>query len=115
MPDMGETLVGSLAPHGDGQAAGDSAYPGKRVVTPADLGPLLPGPAERLLGAVLGEGEVAGGGVDEVDHLASVPVVELVESVLPGWGAAHRPVSYTHLRAHETGRNLVCRLLLEKK
>ena len=26
-----------------------------------------------------------------------------------------QPVSYTHLRAHETGRNLVCRLLLEKK
>src|SRR5665213_3848125 len=25
------------------------------------------------------------------------------------------PVSYTHLRAHETGRNLVCRLLLEQK
>ena len=25
------------------------------------------------------------------------------------------PVSYTHLRAHETGRNLVCRLLLENK
>ena len=25
-----------------------------------------------------------------------------------------RTVSYTHLRAHETGRNLVCRLLLEK-
>ena len=25
------------------------------------------------------------------------------------------PVSYTHLRAHETGRHLVCRLLLEKK
>src|SRR5674476_1598801 len=25
---------------------------------------------------------------------------------------AARPVSYTHLRAHETGRNLVCRLLL---
>src|SRR5674476_672397 len=24
------------------------------------------------------------------------------------------PVSYTHLRAHETGRNIVCRLLLEK-
>ena len=28
---------------------------------------------------------------------------------------AHNAVSYTHLRAHETGRNLVCRLLLEKK
>ena len=26
-----------------------------------------------------------------------------------------RSVTYTHLRAHETGRNLVCRLLLEKK
>ena len=28
---------------------------------------------------------------------------------------AEKAVSYTHLRAHETGRNLVCRLLLEKK
>src|SRR5678810_1317771 len=27
----------------------------------------------------------------------------------------NQSVSYTHLRAHETGRNLVCRLLLEKK
>src|SRR5665213_858333 len=27
-------------------------------------------------------------------------------------GLAIDPVSYTHLRAHETGRNLVCRLLL---
>src|SRR5665213_3051576 len=33
-----------------------------------------------------------------------------------GWGMSHGEgrfaVSYTHLRAHETGRNLVCRLLL---
>ena len=29
--------------------------------------------------------------------------------------ATSNTVSYTHLRAHETGRNLVCRLLLEKK
>ena len=28
---------------------------------------------------------------------------------------SYKAVSYTHLRAHETGRNLVCRLLLEKK
>ena len=28
------------------------------------------------------------------------------------WG---KPVSYTHLRAHETVLDLVCRLLLEKK
>src|SRR5678816_2548485 len=27
----------------------------------------------------------------------------------------HGPVSYTHLRAHETPEHLVCRLLLEKK
>ena len=27
----------------------------------------------------------------------------------------HHPVSYTHLRAHETREDLVCRLLLEKK
>src|SRR5665213_4570337 len=33
----------------------------------------------------------------------------------PAHDSAHAPVSYTHLRAHETGRNLVCRLLLEKK
>src|SRR5665647_3642610 len=30
-------------------------------------------------------------------------------------GAAVVPVSYTHLRAHETDSYLVCRLLLEKK
>ena len=29
--------------------------------------------------------------------------------------AAVTPVSYTHLRAHETDSYLVCRLLLEKK
>src|SRR5659263_108563 len=28
---------------------------------------------------------------------------------------ARQPVSYTHLRAHETRHDLVCRLLLEKK
>ena len=30
------------------------------------------------------------------------------------WGFPY-PVSYTHLRAHETVLDLVCRLLLEKK
>ena len=30
-------------------------------------------------------------------------------------GAGHDAVSYTHLRAHETVLDLVCRLLLEKK
>ena len=40
-------------------------------------------------------------------HFRRALVLGLVISALP--------VSYTHLRAHETGRNLVCRLLLEKK
>ena len=32
------------------------------------------------------------------------------------WLMMHsKPVSYTHLRAHETRHDLVCRLLLEKK
>src|SRR5428012_21319 len=30
-------------------------------------------------------------------------------------GESPTPVSYTHLRAHETRHDLVCRLLLEKK
>src|SRR5450756_127777 len=30
-------------------------------------------------------------------------------------GGPDEPVSYTHLRAHETRHDLVCRLLLEKK
>src|SRR5680860_1830697 len=33
----------------------------------------------------------------------------------PGAETQTRPVSYTHLRAHETDSYLVCRLLLEKK
>ena len=32
-----------------------------------------------------------------------------------GWPLAVSSVSYTHLRAHETVLDLVCRLLLEKK
>ena len=31
------------------------------------------------------------------------------------YGSSFTPVSYTHLRAHETVLDLVCRLLLEKK
>src|SRR5665811_154226 len=34
--------------------------------------------------------------------------------VLKACGPLLRPVSYTHLRAHETVLDLVCRLLLEK-
>src|SRR5665811_2480007 len=40
---------------------------------------------------------------------------ELATSAMPGSDAQLQPVSYTHLRAHETVLDLVCRLLLEKK
>src|SRR5665648_1049440 len=40
---------------------------------------------------------------------------KLVESNLDVDNASYEPVSYTHLRAHETRHDLVCRLLLEKK
>src|SRR5680860_1440536 len=36
------------------------------------------------------------------------------EWVLRATGKVRKPVSYTHLRAHETDSYLVCRLLLEK-
>src|SRR5665648_1272662 len=39
------------------------------------------------------------------------PVIKVCREY--GWD--YMPVSYTHLRAHETRHDLVCRLLLEKK
>src|SRR5674536_390436 len=36
-------------------------------------------------------------------------------TITMGAPRARVPVSYTHLRAHETPEHLVCRLLLEKK
>eukprot|EP00831_Metopus_contortus_P060061 TRINITY_DN51982_c0_g1_i1.p2 TRINITY_DN51982_c0_g1~~TRINITY_DN51982_c0_g1_i1.p2 ORF type:complete len:113 (+),score=20.42 TRINITY_DN51982_c0_g1_i1:196-534(+) len=40
----------------------------------------------------------------------------LLDDLDDGVGNTQRnPVSYTHLRAHETSLHLVCRLLLEKK
>ena len=36
-------------------------------------------------------------------------------TALLGFAAWYLPVSYTHLRAHETVLDLVCRLLLDKK
>src|SRR5665213_1345383 len=45
-----------------------------------------------------------------------LPPVRIDASAEPGRPSSSLlAVSYTHLRAHETGRNLVCRLLLEKK
>src|SRR5665648_1150577 len=40
-------------------------------------------------------------------------LIDVIKEVVDYHNA--RPVSYTHLRAHETRHDLVCRLLLEKK
>src|SRR5674476_242455 len=55
------------------------------------------------------------------DHLLTAYQIHSPDVVVADqpWALENRPradaiaVSYTHLRAHETGRNLVCRLLLE--
>src|SRR5450756_886633 len=41
--------------------------------------------------------------------------IEIVERGIDASPTNEVPVSYTHLRAHETRHDLVCRLLLEKK
>src|SRR5665213_3727033 len=56
---------------------------------------------------------LAGGG-PLMDDMARIDRDDLAIGA-PGEALGVTPVSYTHLRAHETGRNLVCRLLLEKK
>ena len=38
-----------------------------------------------------------------------------IETLFNDFQIDDEPVSYTHLRAHETPEHLVCRLLLEKK
>src|SRR5665647_2274108 len=48
-------------------------------------------------------------------ELGSIGFYALIFLTLAGFSNAVNPVSYTHLRAHETDSYLVCRLLLEKK
>ena len=58
---------------------------------------------------------------DAKSGLAALDALGVGQVMLTGDNAAtaeavgRRPVSYTHLRAHETVLDLVCRLLLEKK
>ena len=51
--------------------------------------------------------------VDEVDEVGMRFEHKGVNYQLQYVSGCFFPVSYTHLRAHETGRNLVCRLLLQ--
>src|SRR5659263_687020 len=58
-------------------------------------------------------GELRSDAIDDV--LERVDVGQPVEPPGRGPRGDRQPVSYTHLRAHETRHDLVCRLLLEKK
>ena len=85
---------------------------------------------EPSLGPCFGmKGGAAGGGYAQVlpmdkinlhftgDFHAITSAHNMISALLDNYLYQNRDnaVSYTHLRAHETGRNLVCRLLLEKK
>ena len=57
-----------------------------------------------------------GVGIPQPGRSQAAILVESEEQLLLDCGAGTLlPVSYTHLRAHETVLDLVCRLLLEKK
>ena len=56
--------------------------------------------------------ETVGVGQAEVEIASTAHTTIVVEA--PGLGD-EVPVSYTHLRAHETVLDIVCRLLLDKK
>src|SRR5665213_4179105 len=85
--------------------------------------------ATRLIEAIRANDDPLGGVEDMLREFAlstkeGLALMVLAEALLrvPDAHTADRfiedrlgPVSYTHLRAHETGRNIVCRLLLEKK
>src|SRR5674476_1414851 len=64
-------------------------------------------------------GRIEDGDRDAADLRLVLPLIECEPAFRNHAELAHErvgivAVSYTHLRAHETGRNLVCRLLLEK-
>src|SRR5665213_4154281 len=79
-----------------------------------------PGRSAGARGAALGPSGSGAGGAGRA-RAAAASRSRAGGTGRPGAAARSRgagragPVSYTHLRAHETGRNLVCRLLLEKK
>ena len=88
----------------DGQLKGDSDWEVGRTLV--QRGASIGAGAILLPGVTVGTFAMVGAGA-VVTH--DVPAHGLVV------GNPARPVSYTHLRAHETVLDLVCRLLLEKK
>src|SRR5450759_5891649 len=69
----------------------------------------LPGSMDRRSGGAHGHGVAS-----RLCTQGDWPARGLLDQT-PGPVRGATPVSYTHLRAHETRHDLVCRLLLEKK
>ena len=71
------------------------------------------GGVAELAGAHAGRGarDPRRAAVAEADPAAGAVAVDVARHA----SRARAAVSYTHLRAHETGLDIVCRLLLEKK
>src|SRR5678810_1022373 len=65
----------------------------------------------RILKGTHSSGEIAG--AEAIRARGIIAVLSALRMLRQPYGVV--AVSYTHLRAHETGRNPVCRLLLEKK
>src|SRR5450756_1477253 len=89
---------------------------GRAFHTSTPTGPRAPRgspPRRRLTVAANG-----GGNIDDRQAIRLTDVPHFSRSIWPptsgGVGRAVGAVSYTHLRAHETRHDLVCRLLLEK-
>src|SRR5678810_30686 len=56
-----------------------------------------------------------GFGEIEISNVEDNSIVDAVQQEIYNHQVLFYAVSYTHLRAHETQANLVCRLLLEQK
>src|SRR5660398_318825 len=69
----------------------------------------------RVVGGDVGDDEADGPDVISGATEGERELVFLYGPAPAGPRGSTQPVSYTHLRAHETKANLVCRLLLEKK
>mgnify|MGYP003380994335 CR=1 FL=1 len=70
----------------------------------------------RIMGAACCE--VNRDGTMQLTPLVPIYLISVIVTLyvaLQTWQHRSTPVSYTHLRAHETVLDLVCRLLLEKK
>src|SRR5665213_2448769 len=78
-------------------------------------------PSERRVDLIFCAGRVGNDGGEWLFHVGLWTPVDYRDEFVAWYRMEHLPmllecpssVSYTHLRAHETGRNLVCRLLLE--